>query len=422
MSENINVVPLRLPNEVDDPLTNILRSGARQLLAQAVEMEAEAFLLAMKGLKLPDGRDRLVRHGHGPERTIQTGIGPVEVERVKIRDRAAAEDGERIRFTSAILPLWARRTKSLDTLLPVLYLRGISTGDFQEALAALLGQNAPNLSPAVISRLTAEWQGEYERWQKRDLSARRYVYVWADGVFLQARMEDHGECMLVLIGATPEGKKELIGFQVGVRESAQSWRELLVEVKSRGITIAPEIAVGDGALGFWKALDEVFPGTRHQRCWVHKTANVLNKVTLSVQTNMKKDLREIYLAPNRASAEVAINVFAEKYGAKYDKAVECLTKDREALLALYEFPAEHWDHLRTTNPIESVFATVRHRTVRTKGSLSPTTARLMVFKLLCAASKTWRRLKGTNQLPKVIAGVRFENGIEVIQVSANHAA
>ena len=422
MSENINVVPLRLPNEVDDPLTNILRSGARQLLARAVEMEAEAFLLAMKGLKLPDGRDRLVRHGHGPERTIQTGIGPVEVERVKIRDRAAAEDGERIRFTSAILPLWARRTKSLDTLLPVLYLRGISTGDFQEALAALLGQNAPNLSPAVISRLTAEWQGEYERWQKRDLSARRYVYVWADGVFLQARMEDHGECMLVLIGATPEGKKELIGFQVGVRESAQSWRELLVEVKSRGLTIAPEIAVGDGALGFWKALDEVFPGTRHQRCWVHKTANVLNKVTLSVQTNMKKDLREIYLAPNRASAEVAINVFAEKYGAKYDKAVECLTKDSEALLALYEFPAEHWDHLRTTNPIESVFATVRHRTVRTKGSLSPTTARLMVFKLLCAASKTWRRLKGTNQLPKVIAGVKFENGIEVIQVPANHAA
>ena len=422
MSENINVVPLRQPNEVDDPLTNILRSGARQLLAQAVEMEAEAFLLAMKGLKLPDGRDRLVRHGHGPERTIQTGIGPVEVERVKIRDRAAAENGERIRFTSAILPLWARRTKSLDTLLPVLYLRGISTGDFQEALAALLGQNAPNLSPAVISRLTAEWQGEYERWQKRDLSARRYVYVWADGVFLQARMEDHGECMLVLIGATPEGKKELIGFQVGVRESAQSWRELLVEVKSRGLTIAPEIAVGDGALGFWKALDEVFPGTRHQRCWVHKTANVLNKVTLSVQTNMKKDLREIYLAPNRASAEVAINVFAEKYGAKYDKAVECLTKDREALLALYEFPAEHWDHLRTTNPIESVFATVRHRTVRTKGSLSPTTARLMVFKLVIAASKTWRRLKGTNQLPKLIAGVRFNDGIEVIRMPANHAA
>src|SRR6266566_3522171 len=306
MNETSNIVALRQPDETDDPLTDILRSGARQLLAQAVEIEAETFLAAMKDLKLYDGRDRVVRHGHGPTRKIQTGVGPVEIARVKIRDRGAAGD-ERIRFTSAILPLWARRTKSLDALLPVLYLRGISTGDFQEALAALLGQEAPNLSPAVISRLTAEWQGEYERWQKRDLSARRYVYVWADGVFLQARMEDHGECMLVLIGATPEGKKELIGFQVGVRESAQSWRELLIDVKQRGLQIAPEIAVGDGALGFWKALDEVFPGTRHQRCWVHKTANVLNKVALSVQANMKTDLREVYLAQNRASAEVAID-------------------------------------------------------------------------------------------------------------------
>jgi putative transposase len=422
MKEISNIVSLRQPTEIDDPLTNILRTGARQLLAQAVEVEAETFLAAMKDLKLADGRDRVVRHGHGPTRTIQTGIGPVDVNRVKIRDRGAASDGERIRFTSAILPLWVRRTRSLDALLPVLYLRGISTGDFQEALAGLLGKDAPNLSPAVISRLTAEWQGEYEGWQKRNLSARRYVYVWADGVFLQARMEDHGECMLVLIGATPEGKKELIGFQVGVRESTQSWRELLIDVKRRGLQIAPEIAVGDGALGFWKALDEVFPGTRHQRCWVHKTVNVLNKVALSVQANMKKDLREVHRAPSRASAEAAIDVFAEKYGAKYGKAVECLTKDREALLAFYDFPAEHWDHLRTSNPIESVFATVRHRTVRTKGSLSPTTAKLMVFKLVIAASNTWRRLKGTNQLPKIIAGVRFTDGIEVIQVPANHAA
>ena len=422
MNENSSVVWFRQPDEIDDPLTNILRSGARQLLTQAVEMEAEAFLAAMKDFKLPDGRDRVVRHGHGPERTIQTGIGPVAVSSVKIRDRGAAIDGERIRFSSAILPKWARRTKSLDALLPVLYLRGISTGDFQEALAALLGKEAPNLSAAVISRLTAEWKDEYDRWQKRDLSARRYVYVWADGVYLQARMEDNAECMLVLIGATPEGKKELVGFQVGARESAQSWRELLVEVKQRGLKIAPEVAVGDGGLGFWKAIDEVFPGTRHQRCWVHKTANVLNKVALSVQANMKKDLREVYLAPNRASAEVAIDVFAEKYGAKYDKAVECLTKDRETLLAFYAFPAEHWDHLRTTNPIESVFATVRHRTVRTRGSLSSTTAKLMVFKLIIAASKTWRRLQGQNQLPKVIGGVRFQDGIEVIEASSNHAA
>ena len=421
MNETSNIVALRQPDDIDDPLTNILRAGARQLLAQAVEIEVETFLATVKDLKLADGRARVVRHGYGPARTIATGIGPVEVARAKIRDRGAAGDGERIRFSSAILPLWARRTRSLDALLPVLYLRGISTGDFQEALTALLGKDAPNLSPAVISRLTAEWQGEYERWQKRDLSARRYVYVWADGVFLQARMEDHGECMLVLIGATPEGKKELIGFQVGVRESAQSWRELLIDVKQRGLQIAPEIAVGDGALGFWKALDEVFPGTRHQRCWVHKTVNVLYKVPLSVQANMKKDLREVYWAPNRAAAEAAIDVFAEKYRAKYGRAVECLAKDRDALLAFYDFPAEHWDHLRTTNPIESVFATVRHRTVRTKGSLSSTTARLMVFKLVIAASKTWRRLKGTNQLPKVIAGVRFNDGIEV-RMPANHAA
>ena len=329
---------------------------------------------------------------------------------------------EKIRFSSAILPKWARRTKSLDALLPILYLRGVSTGDFQEALAALLGKDAPNLSPAVISRLTAEWQADYDAWQKRDLSARRYVYVWADGVYLQARMEDNAECMLVLIGATPEGKKELVGFQTGVRESAQSWRELLIDIKQRGLEIAPDLAVGDGALGFWKAIEEVFPSTRHQRCWVHKTANVLNKVALSVQVNMKADLHEIYGAPTRAAAEVAIDVFAEKYGAKYDKPVVCLTKDREALLAFFDFPAEHWDHLRTSNPIESVFATVRHRTVRTKGALSAKTAKLMVFKLVNAAAKTWRRLNGENQLPKVVQGVKFKNGIEVTEMPAHHAA
>jgi len=422
MNPSSNVVRLCQPDEIDDPLTDVLRSGARRLLAQAVELEAEAFLAGMRDLKLPDGRDRLVRHGHGPERMIQTGIGPVAVSRVKIRDRGAASDENRVRFSSSILPKWARRSRSLEALLPVLYLRGVSTGDFQEALAALLGRDAPNLSPSVIARLSAEWQAEYERWQGRDLSARRYVYVWADGVFLQARMEEHAECMLVLIGATPEGRKELVGFQVGVRESAQSWRELLVEVKRRGLTIAPELAVGDGALGFWKALDEVYPGTRHQRCWVHKTANVLNKVPRSVQETMKADLREIHGAPTRAAAEAALGVFAEKYEAKYARAVECLIKDRDALLAFYDFPAEHWDHLRTSNPIESVFATVRHRTVRTKGSLSPSTARLMVFKLVMAASKTWRRLKGENQLPKVLAGVTFRDGTEVIERPSNRAA
>ena len=422
METPTNVVRLRQPEDIDDPLTEALRAGARRLLPQAVELEAEAFLMTMQDLRLPDGRARVVRHGHGPERELQTGIGPVPVTRVRVRDRGAAGAEDRVRFTSTLLPKWARRTRSLDALLPVLYLRGVSTGDFQEALSALLGRDAPNLSPAVVTRLTATWADEYTRWQGRDLSAHRYVYVWADGVYLQGRMEDQAECMLVLIGATPEGRKELVGFQVGVRESAQSWRELLVDVKRRGLAIAPEIAVGDGALGFWKALDEVFSGTRHQRCWVHKTANVLNKVPKSVQGTMKADLREIHAAPTRAAAETAMAVFVEKYGAKYARAADCLTKDREALLAFFDMPAEHWDHLRTTNPIESVFATVRHRTVRTKGALSPTTARLMVFKLVMAAAKTWRRLKGENQLPKVVAGVIFRDGPEVIARPDHRAA
>jgi len=422
MSRDTTVIRLRQPDAIDDPLSEVAREGARRMLAQVLIAEADAFVALWKDVKLPDGRDRVVRHGHGPERAIQTGVGPVAVRRAKVRDRGKVSAAEKIRFTSSILPKWARRTKSLDTLLPILYLRGVSTGAFQEALSALLGKDAPNLSPAAITRLTAEWQADYAAWQKRDLSARRYVYLWADGVYLQARMEAAAECMLVLLGATPEGKKELVGFQTGVRESAQSWRELLVDIKRRGLEITPDLAVGDGALGFWKAIEEVFPGTRHQRCWVHKVANVLNKVALSVQVNMKADLREIYRAPTRAAAETAINVFADKYGAKYDKAVTCLTKDREALLAFFDFPAEHWDHLRTSNPIESVFATVRHRTVRTKGSLSPKTAKLMVFKLVSSAAKTWRRLKGENQLPKVVRGVKFQNGVEVIEMPAHNAA
>ena len=275
MTEN-RVVALRQKGAINDALTEILRAGARRLIAQAVEAEFETFLVSTVDLVLPDGRQRVVRHGHDPIREIQTGIGPVEVQKPKARDRGVTA-GARIRFTSNILPKWARRTKSLDALLPVLYLRGISAGDFQEALAALLGKDAPNLSAAVIGRLKSEWEDEYRQWQKRDLSARHYVYVWADGVYLQARMEPQAECMLVLMGATPEGRKELIGFQTGMRESGQSWKELLVDLKARGLSIAPEVAVGDGALGFWKALDEAFPTTRHQRCWLHKTLNVLDK-------------------------------------------------------------------------------------------------------------------------------------------------
>ena len=423
MSRDTTVIALRQPNTIDDPLTEVAREGARRMLAQVLIAEADAFVAHVEGLQIagwprPRGASRPWTAARNPDRGL--ALSRSGAPRCATGARSDAE--EKIRFTSSILPKWARRTKSLDALLPILYLRGVSTGDFQEALAALLGKDAPNLSPAVIARLTAEWQSDYDAWQKRDLSARRYVYVWADGVYLQARMEDNAECMLVLIGATPEGKKELVGFQTGVRESAQSWRELLIDIKRRGLEIAPDLAVGDGALGFWKAIEEVFPSTRHQRCWVHKTANVLNKVALSVQVNMKADLREIYGASTRAAAEAAISVFADKYGAKYDKAVACLTKDRDAMLAFFDFPAEHWDHLRTSNPIESVFATVRHRTVRTKGALSATTAKLMVFKLVTAAAKTWRRLKGENQLPKVVQGVKFQNGIEVIEMPAHHAA
>ena len=308
----------------------------------------------------------------------------------------------------------------MDALLPILYLRGVSTGDFQEALAALLGRDAPTLSPSVLGRPKGSWQDEHDRWRRRDLSARRSVHVWADGVYLQARMEPAAECMLVMIGATPEGKKELVGFQVGVRESTQNWRELLVDLKARGLAAAPEIAVGDGAMGFWRALDEVFPGARHQRRWQHKAANVLNKVPRSVQPGMKAALHEACCAPDRETAVAAIAVFAEKYGAKYPKVIECLVKDQDALLAFFDFPAEHWDHLRTANPVESVFATVRHRTVRTKGALSQKTARLMVFKLVMTASRTWRRLKGENRLPMVLAGVAVTDG--VADTTSDHRA
>ena len=421
MKNDTDIIALRQPESFDDPLTEIARDGARRMLAAALRAEADAFVAQHAEDVLPDGRQRVVRHGYGPERSIQTGIGALDVRRPKVRDRAAGQDEDKIRFTSGILPKWARRSRSLDALLPVLYLRGISTGDFQEALAAILGKDAPNLSPSVISRLAGEWQQEYDRWQRRDLSARRYVYIWADGVYLQARMEPQAECILVILGATPEGKKEVVGFQVGVRESAQSWRELLIDIKARGLAVPPEVAVGDGAMGFWKALDEVFPGTRHQRCWVHKIANVLNKFPKSMQPTVKGDLREIWQADTRVAAETAMDTFSAKYGAKYEKAVTCLTKDKEALLTFYDFPGEHWDHLRTGNPIESVFATVRHRTARTKGALSQKTAKLMVFKLVQAAAKTWRRLKGANQLPLVIEGVTFTDGVAE-KDTANRAA
>ena len=411
---NDNVTKLIQPGSFDDPLTEVLRNGARALLTQAVEAEVVEFLNKYSALKTEDGHQRVVRHGHLPEREVMTGIGPVAVRQPRVRDReAGAADPSRIRFTPAILPPYARRSRSLEVLIPILYLKGISTGDFEEALSALLGKDAPGLSASTIARLKDVWIDEHARWKTRDLSARRYVYVWADGIHLQARLEDEKQCILVIIGATPEGKKELLGFTDGARESAQDWRELLLDLKGRGLAIAPKLAVADGALGFWKALGEVWPPTQEQRCWVHKTANILNKLPKSQQPKAKRALQEIWMAETKAEAETAFDAFIEAYELKYEKAAECLAKDREALLAFYDFPAEHWKHLRTSNPIESTFATVRHRTIRAKGCLSNKTALAMVFKLADAAQKSWRRLDGHNQLPKIVLGVKFTDGLEV---------
>ncbi len=408
---NTNVSKLVPPGTFTDLLTEILRNGARALLAQAVEAEVADFLAEHAVKVTDDGRQRVVRHGRLPERQIMTGIGPVAVRQPRVRDRAATEE-DRIRFTPAILPPYARRSKSLEALLPILYLKGVSTGDFSEALMALLGKDAPGLSASTIARLKEVWSDEHTRWEKRDLSTKSYVYWWVDGIHVQARLEEDAQCLLVIVGATPEGKKELVGLSDGVRESAQSWRDLLLDLKRRGLTIGPKLAVADGALGFWQAVEEIWPKTRGQRCWVHKTANVLNKLPKSQQSKANRVLQDIWMAETKKDANVAFDAFVETYGVKYDKAVACLTKDRESLLAFYDFPAEHWKHLRTTNPIESTFATIRHRTVRSKGCLSNKTALAMIFKLAQEAEKSWRRLDGHNQLPKVIQGVKFTDGIE----------
>jgi transposase-like protein len=416
---NDNVVKLLQPGTFSDQLTEVLRSGARALLAQAVEAEVADFLRRHADLETEDGHRRVVRHGHLPEREVMTGIGAVAVRQPRVRDReAACDDPGRIRFSPTILPPYMRRSKSIETLLPILYLKGISTGDFSEALTALLGKDAAGLSASAIGRLKDGWQDDHALWLKRDLSAKRYVYVWADGIHLQARLEDENQCILVIIGATPEGKKELVGFTDGARESAHDWRDLLLDLKRRGLDVQPELMIADGALGFWKAAGETWPTTREQRCWVHKTANVLAKLPKSQQPKAKRALQEIWMAATKADAETAFDAFIESYSSKYEKAADCLAKDRDALLAFYDFPAEHWKHLRTTNPIESTFATVRHRTIRSKGCLSNKTALAMVFKLVEGAQKSWRRLNGHTQLPKLILGVKFADGLEIVAKKA----
>jgi transposase-like protein len=415
-----SVVSFSHPDRISiaDPLTEVLRAGARRLLAEAVEAEVAAFIEEHADLCDGDGRRRVVRHGYMPARSVQTGIGPVDVRRPRVRDRQPEGSGGRIRFTSSILPPYLRRARSVEELLPWLYLKGISTGDFAEALAALLGPDAPGLSASTITRLKAAWAEDYERWTRRDLSAKRYVYLWADGIYFRPRLDHDKQCLLVIIGADEVGNKDIVGLSDGYRESTQSWLELLHDLKRLGLSVAPELAIGDGALGFWNALRQVYGQTAEQRCWVHKTANVLNKLPKSLQAKAKGHLQEIWMAETRADAEVAFDFFAQAYGAKYDKAVACLAKDRDRLLTFYDFPAEHWRHVRSTNPIESTFANVRLRTSKTKGYLSRKTALTMVFKLLLSARKKWRRLNGSDHLAEVIQGVKFEDGIKQIQNAA----
>ena len=407
------VTELIQPGEFKDQLTEILRQGAQKLVVQAVEAEFAAFLQRHERELLEDGRKRVVRHGHLPTRKVITGVGAIPVKVPRSRDRRV-EDKDPIRFTSQLLPPYVRRSKSIEAAIPYLYLKGISSGDFSQVMPVLLGKDAVGFSGDTVLRLRQQWKEELTQWNSRRLVSRNYVYLWADGIYFQARMEDDKQCMLVIIGATPEGKKELVGFLDGYRESTQSWRELLLDLKARGLCVAPKLAIGDGAMGFWGALEEVWPQTRSQRCWVHKTANVLNKLPKSLHAKAKQDIHNIWMAESKEDANKAFDLFLDKYGVKYEQATHCLAKDREELLAFYDFPAEHWKHIRTTNPIESTFATVRHRTKRSKGCLSRDTALIMVFKLIKIAEKTWRRLDGKNQLPKVIAGVKFCDGNEVM--------
>jgi transposase-like protein len=380
-------------------------------------MEVEEYLTAHGDQIDSAGHRLVVRNGHMPERQIQTGVGSVTVKQPRVNDKRIDENGQRMRFSSKILPPYLRRTKSLEELIPWLYLKGISTGDFTEALQSLLGPEASGLSATSIVRLKEIWKQEWADWNQRSLQGKQYVYIWADGIYFNIRLEDPGnnrQCILVLMGATAEGKKELIAIADGYRESEQSWRELLLDVKSRGVTIDPKLATGDGALGFWAAIRKVFPQTREQRCWVHKTANILNKMPKHLQAKAKDMLHTIWMAETKAQAEKAFDLFVETFQAKYPKATECLSKDRDVLLTFYDFPAEHWVHLRTTNPIESTFATVRLRTRKTKGSGSRIACLTMVFKLAQAAEKKWRALNGSKLLAEVIQGVQFVDGIKDI--------
>jgi len=414
-----NLVEFKIPEapeSFNDALSELLRQGARQIIAQAVEAELNEFLGQYQNLKDDAGRQAVVRNGYLPARTVTTGLGEVEIQVPKVRDRTKSG----IKFNSLLLPPYLKRSRSVEEVLPWLYLKGVSTGDFGEALAALLGPEAKGLSSATISRLKAKWRDEHKDWQGRSLKHKRYVYVWADGIYFNIR-SDERQCILVMMGVTDTGHKELIGISAGYRESELSWKALMLQVKDQGLQYDPQLAIGDGALGFWKALPQVWPTTRKQRCWVHKTANVLNKLPQKLQPQAKSALWEIYRAETKTDANVAFNRFLKTYRAKYPEATECLEKDRDVLLAFYDFPAEHWQHIRSTNPIESTFATVRLRTDKTRGAVSKETITPLVFKLVESAQKRWHRIRGFKHLGDVIEGVQFRDGLKLVSIEQEEA-
>lgn len=405
--EKNNTVFFPQPEDVTDPLTELLRQGARQLIQQAVEAELTVFLEQFSLLRDDRGRRKVIRNGYLPERTLLTGIGPVSVQIPKVRQRG----GEPTVFQSALVPPYVRRTRKMDAALPWLYLKGISTGNMKDALSVLVGPEARGLSASVVSRLKEQWTKEYEDWRKSPLDRDRWVYLWADGIYSSLRGDAGRLCALVIIGVNERGQKQFLAIEDGVRESKQSWREVLLGLKERGLILPPKLATGDGAMGFWGALEEIYPDTRHQRCWVHKVMNVLNYLPKTVQPKAKGHLREIQMAETRKDAEKAFNQFVALYQAKYPKATECLSKDRKELLAFYDFPAEHWSHIRSTNVIESTFGTLRHRTDRAKGCVSRNTILAMLFKLGMCAEKRWRKIRGFAWLAQVIEGVPFQDGV-----------
>lgn len=413
-----NVIDLKKPMEsAGEALNSLLRQGAQAMLTRAIEEEITLFLSRNNDLSQPEQPAQVVRNGYLPERNIQTGIGDITIKIPRVRDRGQSG----IQFSSSLIPKYMRRTKNIEELLPVLYLKGISTGDFEEALTALVGDKAKGMSATTICRLKQIWRDDYEIWRQRDLSRNRYIYLWVDGIYLQARLESK-QCLFVIIGADEFGNKELVSVTDGFRESEESWTEALLDLKSRGLIQGAKLAIGDGALGFWKALHKVFPETKQQRCWVHKTANILNKLPYTLQEKAKGQLHDIWMNETKEGAEKSFDLFVKTCEAKYPKATQCLEKDSKALLEFYNFPAEHWIHIRTTNPIESTFATVRLRTDKTRGCLSRKTAFTMVFKLLELASKNWRRLRGQHRVAEIIQGINFVNGIAQTDLQKRIAA